>query len=405
MVPWWPLVVGLLFVSMALAGPSLSRWPVSTAMIYLGVGYLLGPAGVDLLAIDGVQHHGVVEILAEVAVLVSLFAVGLKLGKQTSPRVWATPLRLAGPGMLISIALFALLGVFVLGLAWPAAVLLGALLAPTDPVLASEVQVRSVEDRDAVRYSLSAEGAINDGMAFPFVMLGLGLLGLHALGPFAWRWVAVDLLWATAAGIAIGAAIGLLARRLLVRMGPHSVVFEDFIVIGLVAFAYGLALLAHAYGFLAVFAAGLTLRHDLIGSAARDIGSRLSAFTAQIERLSEVVVVLVTGALLGQVHWTAGLGIVVAAALVVVRPVAVLASVSARALSRNQRRLIAWFGIRGAGSLYYLGFAASHGIEPALTRTLLDVTVAVVAASILVHGLSATPVMEWYDRRRRRRRA
>ena len=150
-----------------------------------------------------------------------------------------------------------------LGLSFGAAVLLGAILAPTDPVLASAVQVESSGDRDRLRFSLTGEGGLNDGAAFPFVMLGLGLLGLHDLGVGGWRWWTVDVIWATAGGLMIGGALGALIGTLVVYLRARhkeSIGLDEFLALGLIALAYGLAVLSHTYGFLAVLAAGMALQ-------------------------------------------------------------------------------------------------------------------------------------------------
>ena len=200
----WTLIIGALLISMALSGTLLKRLPLSTALLYLAAGYGLGPAGLALMAPDPLTYTVLLERMAEVAVLISLFAVGLKLGLPLSNRGWRLPVRLATVSMTLTVALIAAIGVMGLGLSLGAAILLGAILAPTDPVLASDVQVEEANDRDRLRFSLTGEGALNDGAAFPFVMLGLGLLGLHDLGAEGWRWFAVDVLWAITGGLGIG---------------------------------------------------------------------------------------------------------------------------------------------------------------------------------------------------------
>ena len=259
----WTLIIGALLISMTLSGTLLKRLPLSTAMLYLAAGYGLGPAGLALLAPDPLIYTVLLERMAEVAVLISLFAVGLKLGLPLSNQGWRLPVRLATVSMTLTVALIAAIGVMGLGLSLGAAILLGAILAPTDPVLASDVQVEEANDRDRLRFSLTGEGALNDGAAFPFVMLGLGLLGLHDLGAEGWRWFAIDVLWATAGGLGIGGALGALIGRLVVYLRSRhqeSVGLDEFLALGLIALTYGRAVLSHAYGFLAVFAAGLALR-------------------------------------------------------------------------------------------------------------------------------------------------
>ncbi len=179
-------------------------------MLYLAAGYGIGPAGWALMAPDPLTYSAILERVAEVAVLISLFAVGLKLGLPLSDRGWRLPVRLAVVSMTLTVALIAAIGMLGLGLSLGEAVLLGAILAPTDPVLASDVQVVEASDRDRLRFSLTGEGGLNDGAAFPFVMLGL--LGLHELGTGGWRWLAIDVLWAIAGGLFIGGALGNLLR-------------------------------------------------------------------------------------------------------------------------------------------------------------------------------------------------
>lgn len=213
-----------------------------------------------LLSPDPLTYTVILERVTELAVLISLFAVGLKLGLPLSDKGWRLPVRLAIVSITITVALIAAIGVLGLGLSLGAAVLLGAILAPTDPVLASDVQVLEAGDRDRLRFSLTGEGGLNDGAAFPFVMLGLGLMGLHDLGTGGWRWLAVDVLWAIAGGLLIGGTLGTLIGRLVAYLRSRhkeSVGFDEFLALGLIALAYGLAVVSCTYGFLAVFAAGL----------------------------------------------------------------------------------------------------------------------------------------------------
>ena len=203
----WALIIGALLISMALSGTLLKRLPLSTAMLYLAAGYGLGPAGLALMVPDPLIDSVLLEKMAEVAVLISLFTVGLKLGLPLSNQGWRLPVRLATVSMTLTVALIAAIGVIGLGLSLEVAILLGAILAPTDPVLASDVQVEEATDRDRLRFSLTGEGALNDGAAFPFVMLGLGLLGLHDLGVEGWRWWVIDVFWAISGGLGIGGAL------------------------------------------------------------------------------------------------------------------------------------------------------------------------------------------------------
>jgi NhaP-type Na+/H+ or K+/H+ antiporter len=429
----WSVIVGLLLVLMALGSTVLKRLPLSTAMLYLLVGLGVGPMGLDLVAPDVRVDTHLLERLAEIVVLLSLFTAGLKLSPGLRDRRWALPVRLALNSMVVTIALIAAAAWLFLRLPVGACVLLGAILAPTDPVLASEVQLHEHGDRDKLRFALTGEGGLNDGSAFPFVMLGLGLLGLHDVGEFGWRWLTVDVLWATAAGLGTGWLLGIATGRLVLflrREHKEAVGLDDFLALGLIALSYGCALLLHAYGFLAVFAAGLALRRleQRQGSGAsaqpveqalldpdRSVAERLAVhpehapaymaqavlgFNEQAERIGEVAIVIAIGALLWSVEWHDAVWWFVPLLLFVIRPVAVRVGLARSRISRTQRWLIGWFGIRGVGSLYYLMYALNHGLHGELADQLVALTLSVVVTSIVVHGISVTPMMAAYERAR-----
>lgn len=430
----WALIIGALLTTMALSGTSLMRLPISTAMLYLAAGFALGPAGWAILTPDPWAYSAILEILAKIAVLISLFAVGLKLGRPLSDKGWHLPVRLAFISMAITVLLIAASAMWGLGLSLGAAVLLGAIIAPTDPVLASDVQVTETSDRDRLRFGLTAEGGLNDGVAFPFVMLGLGLLGLHDLGTAGWRWLALDVAWAIVGGLLLGWALGMLIGRLVVYLRSQykeSVGFDEFLALGLIALAYGTAELLHANGFLAVFAAGLALQrankrtggnvappvqvpplqskqadealatHSKYASAY--MMQAVQGFNEQLERIAEVAIVLVVGAMLSYTYLPAGAVWFMLFLFVVVRPLAVWLGLLGAAVSRDQRILISWFGIRGIGSIYYLMYAINHGLPRSLAEEITALTLSAVAVSIVVHGISVTPLMALYARRKSKR--
>jgi NhaP-type Na+/H+ or K+/H+ antiporter len=430
----WFLIAGGLLIFMALAGSVLKRLPLSTAMVYLAVGLGLGPLGVGLLDLDLVRDAALVERLAEVAVLISLFSAGLKLRIPLSEGRWRLPVRLASASMALTVGLIALAGVWGLGLPLGAAILLGAVLAPTDPVLAADVQVEHPGDRDRLRFSLTGEAGLNDGSAFPFVMLGLGLLGLHELGGYGWRWLAIDVLWAGAGGLAVGWLLGTLVGRLVLylrREHKEAVGLDDFLGLGLIALAYGAALLLHTYGFLAVFAAGLALRRiEMQSSAEQDMApapapalqpgagspehaARLAThpehapaymaqavlgFNEQLERMGEVAVVVLVGGMLSASRLPADAIWFVPLLFLLIRPASVWIGLIGSRSSGVQRHLMAWFGIRGIGSVYYLAYATHHGLDPALAERIGTLVLSAVAVSIVVHGISVTPLMRRYRR-------
>ena len=430
----WAVVIGALLIIMALSSTLLKRLPLSTAMLYLFAGVVLGPIGWELMSPNPFLFSASIERMTEIALLISLFAAGLKLGLPLSNKHWRIPISLAFVSMTISVLFSTALGVYGLGLSLGAAILLGAIIAPTDPILASDVQVENATDRDRLRFSLTGEGALNDGAAFPFVLLGLGLLGLHNLGVGGWRWVLIDVLWAISAGLLIGALLGKLIGKLVVYLRSQhkeSIGLDEFLALGLIGLSYGAATLLHASGFLAVFAAGLALQRvkepqltegktmevtlvldnsEAQVAAATDpehasayMMQAVRGFNEQLERIGEVAVVLVMGAMLAFTNLTPSIIVFVVLFFILIRPVSVWIGLLGAPVSQDQRMLMSWFGIRGIGSIYYLMYAINHGLPFALAEPIVAITLATVTVSIVLHGISVTPLMAIYARRKAKR--
>lgn len=425
----WFLVLGGLLVAIALIASRVKHLPLTTTVLYLLVGIALGTFGTGAIRLDPLRYAGFLERVTEIAVLVSLFTAGLKFRLAVRDRLWRLPIRLASISMVVTVGLITLLGTFGLGLPLGAAVLLGAILAPTDPVLASDVQLSHAGDRNRLRFSLTGEAGLNDGTAFPFVMLGLGLLGEHELGVSGWRWVTVDVFWAIAAGLGVGFGLGTLVGKIVLFLRKeHKEAFglDDFLALGLIGLSYGVALLIHSYGFLAVFAAGLALRRierlatpaegppDVREMAAAGSEEEIATdpekapaymaqavlgFNEQVERIFEVGVVILIGGMLSWRFLPPEALWFIPVLFLAVRPLAVLTGLAGARLPIFEIRMIAWFGIRGIGSLYYLMYAIEHGLDPALAETLAGLTLTTIAASILIHGISVTPLMRLYEKR------
>ena len=436
----WCLIVGVLLVGIGLTDTWRQDLPFSTSALYLLAGYLLGPEVYGLLDLRLAHDAVLLERLAEAAVLVSLFAVGLRLRVPLSDPLWRGPLVMATAAMLLTIGVMVGVGLG-LGLSLASAVLLAAVLAPTDPVLASDVQVKHPKDRDRLRFSLTGEGGLNDGAAFPFVMLALGLLGLHELGGWGLRWWGVDVLWATAGGIGLGWLLGFVFSRAVLylrREREQALGMESFLTLGLIALTYGAALALQTYGFLAVFAAGLAMRqverHDNPQARVPDPPAEPAApaspmepdaatapaavhpaqasaymtkavldFTLDLEKLAELTVMLLIGSLITRDAFSATSLVVAFALIFLVRPLAIYLTTFGLPLSPQQRRLVAWFGIRGVGSMYYLAFAVAHGAQNAETPVVANAVLVTIVLSVLLHGSTATPIMRLYRRTRRRR--
>ena len=427
----WFLLVGGLLLARGLTATMLQRLPVTPAIIYLVVGLLVGPTVLNVFHFNPLKESALLEVLTEVVVLISLFSAGVKMPVPVSLARWRTPILLATVSMAISVGMVAAFAYYLLGLPLGAGILLGAILAPTDPVLATDVQIRHPGDRDQLRFTLTCEAGMNDGSAFPFVMLGMGLLGLHELGEFGLRWALVDVLWATVAGIAIGvisgAALAHLGRKLRGNPPRHNLM-DDFLGLGLIGVVYGLSVLVEAWGFLAVFFAAVALRQTELKLADRDNPDRPQTeriepdaanaspdsepaptvsggsliFKEHLERLSELVLILLVGGTLFLDSWSwRGVGLALFL-FMVARPVSVLTGLLGTRATWPIRGMVGWFGVRGIGSLYYLMFAIQHGLPEDLALELIQLTLIAVALSILVHGISVKPLMSRFLAHRRR---
>ncbi|MDP2240155.1 MAG: cation:proton antiporter [Burkholderiales bacterium] len=428
----WFLLVGGLLLARGLTSSVLKRLPVTPAIIYLAVGLLVGPTVLNVFHFNPLKESALLEVLTEVAVLISLFSAGVKMPVPVSFARWRTPILLAWVSMTVSVVLVAAFAYYLLGLPLGAGILLGAILAPTDPVLATDVQIRHPGDRDQLRFTLTCEAGMNDGSAFPFVMLGLGLLGLHDLGESGLRWALVDVLWATVAGIAIGVISGAALAHLGWKLrgeSPEHKLMDDFLGLGLIGVVYGLSVLIDAWGFLAVFFAAVALRQTEVklAAAGRDDPDRPQTgrieqeasiaspdneppptvsegsliFKEHLERLSEMMLILLIGGTLFLDSWSwraVGLALFL---FMVARPVSVLASLLGTRTSWPIRGMVGWFGVRGIGSLYYLMYAIQHGLPEDLALELIQLTLIAVSLSILVHGTSVKPMMGRFWRHRK----
>jgi len=427
--PLWFLLVGGLLLFMALTTSKLKPLPVTSAIVYLAVGLLVGPTVLNLFHFNPLKQSALLEVLTEVAVLISLFSAGVKMPAPVSFKRWRTPVLLATVSMTASVAMVAAFSYYALGLPLGACILLGAIVAPTDPVLATDVQIRHPGDQDELRFSLTCEAGMNDGSAFPFVMLGMGMLGLE-VGETGMRWILLDVLWATLAGIAVGVVSGILLARLIWKIRGQRQsreMMDDFLGLGLIGFVYGLSVLIDAWGFLAVFFAAVALHqtelklagivkpdpqttHPLASGVAGPgvaeppaiVSEGSLVFKEHLERLSEVLLILLVGGMLFIDSWSwRAVGFAVFL-FVVVRPVSVLLGMLGSGASWRMRGLIGWFGVRGIGSLYYLMYVIQHGLPQPLALQLIQLTLVVVTLSIVAHGASVKPLMNQFWRRRHR---
>ena len=400
----WLVIGGVALLAMTLLPRAFGSRPLSVPLLYVAVGYgvfelsdsLVGPRPTGI-GFDS----AVIEYVTELVVIISLVGAGLRLERRPGLARWNSAWRLLGITMVITIVALALLGSWALGLAAAPAILLGAVLAPTDPVLADDVQVpRPGEDdgeRDEVRFTLTAEAGLNDGLAFPFVHLAIAVTTASVAGSLV-EWAAYDVAYR----IVVGAGAGFLLGRAINLFGNRTGEFfrsqtsEGLFALGATILVYGLTEIVNGYGFLAVFVAAL-----IRGHSTEDYRRQAHDFAEQIESIIVALVLLGFGALLSEgilesLTWP---GAAIAVGLVlVIRPLAGYLALLGRPMPSHERWAIAFFGIRGVGSLYYLTYAANHAD---FTDEALEVVWSVVSLTILlsiaIHGISASPLLGRVD--------
>lgn len=396
--------LGLLFLGVVLfvAISALSRQherAYSASLFYLALGGLasVGLALFGLSRLDPVANYKILERAAELALVIAVFGAGLAVEQdiaRRSKQVIAMLVLVVMPLTIVAIAAF---GVMAMGLSLGAAVLLGAVLAPTDPVLAGDVGLGPPGDDDQgePRLSLHTEAGINDGLASPFVLLGIFLAERGGIG-WIGEWALSDVLYAVGVATLIGVVTGrpiaasvvwLRARRLL------SAELDGFFAPATALAIYGAAELLGTYGLLAVFAAGISFRRY---ESDHEVNRRVHHGGEVAGRLLELAVLL----LLGSMLTVEGLGLpgvagwLLAPLLVfVIRPALVLGVTGRGFLDLRGRAFLAFFGVRGVAALFYAAVVVESGVlSEAEAGKVMWTTIACVSASIVVHGISATPL-------------
>jgi sodium/hydrogen antiporter len=382
--------------------------PLSLPIACIGLGFLIGSSFLaPIVDANPLENRYLTERLTEFVVIVALMGAGLKIDRPLGLRSWMPAWRLLGISMPLTIAAIAWLGWSVLGLGLASALLLGAVLAPTDPVLASDIQVGPPreEEEDEVRFALTAEAGLNDGLSFPFVYLAIAVAVAQAAGDDWLRdWVLVDVVWRLAAGAAIGWISGRALAFVTFRLPDParlSRAGDGFVALGITCLSYGLTELAHGYGFVGVFVAALTLRAS---ERQHEYHDQLHAFTEQIERLLMMALLVCFGAAIAEGSIFAALSwpVILVSVLVIflVRPLCGWIGLSGARMTRSEKAAISFFGIRGLGSFYYLAFALGEAEFEA--SQILWVTVClIVLISVVLHGAAVTPVMRLLDRETR----
>lgn len=388
---------------MAISPSFLKKLPVTNSVVYLLFGILLGPHGMNVMSLNSLEHTKMIEIISELTVIISLFTVGLKLRFSLRDPIWKIPISLATISMILTVCLIAALGFFFFDLGLGQSILLGAVISPTDPVLASEVQLSHPGEKSSMKFILTTEGGMNDGTAFPFVMLGLGLIGVEGKIWSLETWILKDLIWAISAGVAVGVLTGYLVTKIAsyVKEVHKSYYLEDFLAISSIALSYGLALQIHSYGFLAVFVNALTIRQlEMKKSLSVErrkqdkIPDNVLSFNEQLERIFEVLSVGTVGLLINLNTFSWHSLIIALSVILIIRPLAIFLGTCKSDLNLKEKIFLSWFGVRGIGSVYYLYFALNHNDSFDGNNVLIHHTLWTILFSIFLHGISVKIILK-----------
>jgi sodium/hydrogen antiporter len=372
----------------------LTRWSTTPIILGLAVGVLLGPIGLRVLAPHIPEDSGLIESVSQVALLVSLFCVGLRLRIPFEWASWRLAVRLSSVTFLATLLLAGAVAHLLFDFSFLNALILGIVLAPTDAVLASDIHVPGDGDTDSAAMVLAAEGALTSGVAAPLVALALAFVGVGEETSGAVGWPVLELLWSLAGALAAGWLIGTAMSRWIRMLDTdrQGDFLEEMIVFVTAALAYTCALAIRTEGLVAVLASGLALSHGgrIRASVRRySLGPRVLKLAGRVERLATVVVMVLVGALIASVDFYLRAVLFALALMLFLRPLAVRLGLGGLALTAGQRRPLEWFGARGAASVYCLAIAINHGLGTPVARELAAITLVFIVTSIVFSAVSA----------------
>jgi sodium/hydrogen antiporter len=396
------LVAGIAALGAAVVPRLLEGRLLSFPLVYLVMGVVIFALPIGLEVPDPREHVILFERLAELAVIIALMGAGLKLDRPVGRAAWATTWRLLAVTMPLTIGLTFLLGWWAIGLAPATAMLVAAALAPTDPVLAADLQVRQPYEphEDELRFGLTSEAGLNDGLAFPFTNLAI-LMATAGLAPAEWltRWLTIDVGYKLVVGFGVGYGVGGLIGDVIFHLVDRGKLSDvtGFVALPATLLVYAATELVGAYGFIAVFVSALRLRHH---SGSHTYHEALHDFTEELERLFVAGLLIMLGGaidagILDGLTWSTAL--VAVLLVLVVRPVAGMVGLLGSHLDRPHRLGVAFFGIRGMGSIYYF----AHGLALASfgdTARAWALVVFVIVLSVVVHGVTSTPALRRIER-------
>lgn len=393
------IFVGIVVLVGAVAMSHQHERAFSASVFYVLLGGLaaVGMSALDVRPLSPEGNHVLLERLTELALVVAVFSAGLTVERQVERRSWISIATLLLAVMPLSILAIAAFGVWAMGLPFGVALLLGAVLAPTDPVLAGDVGLSEPGGKvyGEPRLSLHTEAGFNDGLASSFVALAIFVVERGGSGWFG-QWALANVLYGAGFALLLGAGAGVTAAFTLTRARTRGLLSHDhdgLVAIGFALLLYGVTQALGAYGLLAVFAAGFTFRRH---EYEHEIHSAIHHGTEAAGKVLELLVLLMLGSMVtisglrapGVSGW-----LLAPLLLLVIRPGLVLATANPRLMSLRYRAFLGFFGVRGVAALFYASVVVdSHTLTATEQHVVVWTTIACVLTSIIVHGLSATPM-------------
>ncbi|TXF79581.1 cation:proton antiporter [Chryseobacterium sp.] len=399
---YYLLAAGVITLLAAVIPNVFRKKQITPPILYLIIGILIALTGRAYTDFDIMQHSDIIRRVSEFVVLVALTNAGLKIKEPFAWRTWKYSLRLLLITMPLTIVGAAYAGWWLLGLAPAAAVLFGALISPTDPVLASDLQTSrpSKKDFSKIRLGLTSEAGMNDGLAFPFTYFAI-FLAAKGLDYTQWigEWFYMEVLYKIAAGSVVGFVVGWALYKLIFKVtaeSHHSVISRGILSLALTLLPYGLTEILGGYGFIAVFVAACAFSNSERKAKHMD---KLHDFTEEIERIFVTFLFIIIGiyvcATIDEL-WNLNTILTALAVLLVIRPISGWLALQGTDLSPFEKFALSFYGIRGVGSIFYLMYAFAQTDFPNSTE-LIQVTAMVIVLSVLIHGLSAAAIQKKLD--------
>ncbi|MGB3607635.1 MAG: cation:proton antiporter [Psychroserpens sp.] len=397
------LIVGLTSLFASFLPILLKKLKISFTIPLLILGGLLYYFNVPLPWPDPTWQIDLTLRFSEMVVIISLMVAGLKIGLNYSWKEWKNPLRLLGIAMPLFMIFVFLFSHYILNFSGALALLLAAVLAPTDPALASEIQLNNKQSEGSknlgAQYNLTAEAGLNDGLAFPFVYLAIlwskGSISDSALWT---EWLSFYVLYKVIVGVIVGIAIGYFYSYFTKKIsdGNERKIHQAFVALSLTFISYGLAEILNSYGFLSVFFAGLFAHYHQHTKNEENPSEPNLGFITNVEKFLIIFWMIFFGGsiMAGILDFITFEIILFSLCLVlVIRPLIGYLALLGSGLKKKKKMAIAFFGIRGIGSVFYLTYAIKNG-QFENTDQLFTIVALVILISILLHGFTAKRSME-----------